>query len=142
MSITVTWLGHATFSLDINGTIVLIDPFLTGNPMASAKAEDLDADFILISHGHHDHVGDAVSIAKRTGAGMISNAEISGWLAEKGIETAHGQHIGGGFHHPFGYVKLTISSPIRVREADDCASRLKAARRERWRQSVRLLNHS
>jgi L-ascorbate metabolism protein UlaG (beta-lactamase superfamily) len=109
MSITVTWLGHATFSLDINGTIVLIDPFLTGNPMASAKAEDLDADFILISHGHHDHVGDAVSIAKRTGAGMISNAEISGWLAEKGIETAHGQHIGGGFHHPFGYVKLTIA---------------------------------
>lgn len=109
MSVTVTWLGHGSFSLDVNGTAVLIDPFLTGNPMASAKADELDADFILVSHGHSDHVADLVDIAKRTGATTISNFEISLWLADQGVENAHGQHIGGGFNHPFGYVKLTIA---------------------------------
>ena len=62
--------------------------------------------FIMVSHGHGDHLGDTVEIAKRTGATVISNAEICTWLRGKGVKT-HGQHLGGGFHHPFGYLKLT-----------------------------------
>jgi L-ascorbate metabolism protein UlaG (beta-lactamase superfamily) len=67
------------------------------------------ADFIIVSHGHGDHVGDTVSIAQRTGATVISNFEISNWLAAQGVENTHAQHIGGGFNYPFGYVKLTIA---------------------------------
>jgi len=109
MSITVTWLGHAAFSLDIDGTAVLIDPFLSDNPVARVSPDEVEADFILVSHGHGDHVGDTVAIAKRTGACTISNAEINRWLTEQGLENLHAQHIGGGYHHPFGHVKLTIA---------------------------------
>ena len=108
MAFKLTWLGHASFALDIDGVKVLVDPFLTGNPLASADAASVQADYILVSHGHGDHIGDTVEIAQRTGATVISNAEISGWLSAKGLKT-HAQHIGGGFHHPFGYVKLTIA---------------------------------
>jgi L-ascorbate metabolism protein UlaG (beta-lactamase superfamily) len=103
-----TWLGHASFALEIDGYKVLLDPFLTGNPKATADPDALEADFILISHGHGDHVGDAVDIAKRTGALVIANNEIAGWFKKQGIE-AHGQHLGGGYNYPFGYVKLTIA---------------------------------
>lgn len=106
MSFTLTWYGHASFGLTVNETKLLLDPFFTGNPVASVKAEDLEADFILISHGHGDHVGDAVEIAERTGAMIISNFEVASWFEEKGIRT-HAQHIGGGYRHPFGYLKLT-----------------------------------
>ena len=109
MAFKVTWLGHASFALDIDGHKVLLDPFLTGNPAASADPETIEADFILLSHGHGDHVGDAVQIAKRTGAQVISNFEICDWLHKQGVENTHAQHIGGGFHYPFGYVKLTIA---------------------------------
>ena len=106
MTIVLTWLGHAAITLAVGGTQLLIDPFLTGNPAASTTQDKVAADFILISHGHGDHVGDSVAIARRTGATVISNAEIAGWFGNQGI-TAHGQHIGGGFQYPFGYVKLT-----------------------------------
>jgi L-ascorbate metabolism protein UlaG (beta-lactamase superfamily) len=106
MSFRLTWFGHAAFGLTIDGSKLLLDPFITDNPAATAKADDLQADFILISHGHSDHVGDAVAIAKRTGAIVISNFEIASWFEAKGFQ-AHGQHIGGGFQHPFGYLKLT-----------------------------------
>jgi L-ascorbate metabolism protein UlaG (beta-lactamase superfamily) len=108
MMFKVTWLGHGSFALDIDGTAVLIDPFLTGNPAASTGADSLKADFILVSHGHGDHVADVESIGKRTGAQVISNFEIANYFEAKGLKT-HGQHIGGGFNHPFGYVKLTIA---------------------------------
>lgn len=108
MSIRLTWYGHATLGLDIDDIKILVDPFFTGNPSASATADSVDADFILVSHGHGDHLGDAIDIAKRTGATVISNAEISGWLAKQGINT-HAQHLGGGYHHTFGYLKLTLA---------------------------------
>jgi L-ascorbate metabolism protein UlaG (beta-lactamase superfamily) len=108
MSTKVTWLGHAALSLETDGFNILVDPFLSGNPIASIVPEKVNADFILLSHGHGDHLGDTVAIAQRTGAVVITNAELSGWLDKQGIRS-HGQHLGGGFHHPFGYLKLTLA---------------------------------
>lgn len=107
--VRITYHSHACFGIDVGGTHLLIDPFLTGNPLADVAAEEVDADYILISHGHGDHVGDAVAIAKRTGAMTISNFEIHDWLLAQGVERAHPLHIGGGFDFPFGRVKLTIA---------------------------------
>jgi len=109
MTIRITWYGHATFGLAINKYKLLIDPFFTGNPTASVSADDVETDYILITHGHGDHIGDAIAIAKRTGALVISNAEIIHWLRNKGLENLHAQHLGGGFQHPFGYLKLTLA---------------------------------
>jgi L-ascorbate metabolism protein UlaG (beta-lactamase superfamily) len=107
MTITHTWLGHATQLLDVNGKKVLVDPFFAGNPAAPMTADQVSPDFILVSHGHGDHVGDAVAIAKRTGALVIANFEIANWFERQGVSNVHAQHIGGGFNHPFGYLKLT-----------------------------------
>ena len=82
MATRVRWLGHSALLVEGGGPKVLIDPFLTGNPKAAATAEEVPADLILISHGHGDHVGDAVAIAKRTGATVASNYEISLWLQQ------------------------------------------------------------
>jgi L-ascorbate metabolism protein UlaG (beta-lactamase superfamily) len=109
MTNTFTWFGHATLGLETGGQRLLIDPFFNGNPTAAAKADEVAADYLLVTHGHGDHVGDAVSIAQRTGATVIANAEISGWMARQGVEKTHAQHIGGGFHYPFGYLKLTLA---------------------------------
>ena len=108
MSTKVTWLGHAALSLETDGFDILVDPFLSGNPIASVAPEKVNADFILLSHGHGDHLGDTVAIAQRTGAVVITNAELSDWLDKQGVRT-HGQHLGGGFQHPFGYLKLTLA---------------------------------
>lgn len=109
MSVKVTWLGHACVMIQADGTSLLVDPFLTGNPLAAARAETVQADYIFVSHGHGDHVGDAVEIAKRTGATVVSNYEIHNWLVAQGVQKAHPQHIGGGFDYPWGRVKLTIA---------------------------------
>ncbi len=109
MSIVLTWLGHAALQLDVEGTSLLIDPFLTGNPAAATTADEVSPDYILISHGHSDHVGDTVAIAKRTGAEVISNFEIVNWLTAQGVEKTHAQHLGGGHTYPFGYLKLTLA---------------------------------
>ncbi len=108
MSTTLTWYGHAAFGLEVAGKKLLVDPFLTDNPAATVKPDEVEADYILISHGHGDHVGDAVAIAKRTGAMVISNFEIAAWFQNQGVE-AHAQHLGGGHQHDFGYLKLTLA---------------------------------
>jgi len=108
MSVTFTWFGHATIGLDVAGKRILVDPFLTDNPSAMAKPETLSPDYIWISHGHGDHTGDALAIAQRCGATVISNFEIASWFESKGV-TTHAQHIGGGHRHPFGYLKLTLA---------------------------------
>ncbi len=108
MSFKFTFYGHAALGLETGGYHILVDPYFSGNPLSAANAETIPADFILITHGHGDHIGDSEAIARRTGATIISNAEISGWLRKKGLKT-HGQHLGGGFHHPFGYLKLTLA---------------------------------
>jgi L-ascorbate metabolism protein UlaG (beta-lactamase superfamily) len=106
MAVTFTFYGHAAIGIDVDGIHVLVDPFLSRNPKAAVSAEEVPADFILVTHGHGDHLGDTVAIAKRTGAEVIANAELCTWLQDKGVRT-HAQHIGGGFNHPFGYLKLT-----------------------------------
>ncbi len=107
MSIKVTWYSHACFLIETDGGKLLIDPFITDNPLSPINADAVDADYILVSHGHGDHLGDTVNIAKRTGAMVISNFEIQNWLLGQGIENVHPQHIGGGFDYPWGRVKLT-----------------------------------
>jgi L-ascorbate metabolism protein UlaG (beta-lactamase superfamily) len=109
MTTKFTWYGHATLGLETGGYKIVVDPFFSGNPAASTSADAVEADFILISHGHGDHVGDGVALAKRTGAMVISNDEIANWFAAQGVEKTHGQHLGGGYKHPFGYLKLTFA---------------------------------
>ncbi len=81
-----TWYGHAALGLETDGYHILVDPYFEGNPAASVKPDRFAADFILISHGHGDHVGDAVEIAKRTGAEVISNFEICAWFEKQGVK--------------------------------------------------------
>jgi L-ascorbate metabolism protein UlaG (beta-lactamase superfamily) len=108
MTTEIIWYGHAAIGIKTAGHFILVDPFLSGNDSASEKPENLSPDFILVTHGHGDHLGDTLSIARRTGATVICNGEIASWLKKQGIKT-HAQQIMGGFQHPFGYVKLTFA---------------------------------
>ncbi len=101
----ITFLGHAGFLLE-GETTILVDPFITGNPVATVKPEDLSADLILVSHGHGDHLGDAVTIAKNCGATIVSVFEIANYCSQQGVQ-AHPMHIGGSNH--FGPVKVKLT---------------------------------
>ena len=107
MATKLTWLGHGCWSIATGETRLLLDPFLNDSPTAPIKAEQAEADFILVSHGHFDHVADLVSIAKRTGATVIANFEICEWAGKQGIEKTEPMNTGGGIHLPFGHVKMT-----------------------------------
>jgi L-ascorbate metabolism protein UlaG (beta-lactamase superfamily) len=114
MSTRVRWLGHAALLLESGGRTVLIDPFLTGNPKAAITADKVPADLILISHGHGDHVGDSIPIAKRTGATVATNYEISEWLGQpkQGLtsDKVRGLQHGGSFVFDQAVrVKLTLA---------------------------------
>lgn len=101
------YFGHSCFSVEIPGATLLFDPFITSNELArSIKIEDIKADYILISHGHFDHVHDAVDLAGRTGATVISNFEIVTWIGGQGVKKVHPMNHGGGFDFPFGRVKF------------------------------------
>ncbi|MGW8264896.1 MAG: metal-dependent hydrolase [Longimicrobiales bacterium] len=101
--------GHSTFTLTTDdNTSVIIDPWFNENPVSDVKAEEIEgADFILCTHGHFDHFADAIPLAKRTGATLVSTFEIVSFAQGQGVQNAHPLHIGGGFHFPFGYVKMT-----------------------------------
>jgi L-ascorbate metabolism protein UlaG (beta-lactamase superfamily) len=105
MTMEVQFLGHACFTLSDGDTTVLIDPFLTGNPKAAIAAEDVPATTILLTHGHGDHYGDTVAIAKRTGATAVAITEIAGELAEEGVD-ARDSNLGGTEKFDWGTVKL------------------------------------
>ncbi len=107
MSIKVTWFGHSAFALEVGGRSVVIDPFLSGNPLAPVTHDQLSAEIILLSHGHGDHLGDTVALAQRTGATVVSNVEIVSWLRGKGVDNAAGQNLGGAADYEFVTVKLT-----------------------------------
>lgn len=108
MSFKLTWYGHASLGLETGGYHLLIDPYFSENPAATPGADEVKADYILLSHGHFDHVSDVITIAQRTGAQVITNFEIANWLSERGINT-HAQYIGGGHRHPFGHLKFTLA---------------------------------
>jgi L-ascorbate metabolism protein UlaG (beta-lactamase superfamily) len=105
MAVEIRFLGHACFQLTDGATNVVIDPFLTGNPKAAISAEDVAADAILLTHGHGDHVGDTVAIAKRTGAVAVAITELGGELSEEGIEV-QAPNLGGTVRFDWGWVKL------------------------------------
>jgi L-ascorbate metabolism protein UlaG (beta-lactamase superfamily) len=108
---TITWFGHNCWSIETAGKTVLLDPFLDESPVAPVKAADVRADFVLVSHGHFDHIADAAAIAKRTGATVLANFEVSEWLKTKGVaeDQVIGMNPGGGIQQPFGHVKFTIA---------------------------------
>jgi L-ascorbate metabolism protein UlaG (beta-lactamase superfamily) len=108
---TITWLGHNAWSIESGGNTLLLDPYLNDSPTSPVKADDVKADFILLSHGHEDHVGDTIDIAKRTGASVIANFEVTQWLQKKGVaeDKLVAMNPGGGSQQPFGHVKFTIA---------------------------------
>lgn len=110
MPCELTWLGHASWQLKTGKHTILVDPFLDDSPTAPLKAKDVAADFILVSHGHFDHIADAAKIANRTGATVVSNYEITTWLAKNhGVQNVVGGNLGGSAKLPFGRVKLTLA---------------------------------
>lgn len=106
----ITYYGHSCFVVETAGRKLLFDPFITPNDLAkSVDVDAIEADYILISHGHIDHVADAAAIAKRTGAKVISNFEIVEWLAGQGVKNGHGMNLGGGYDFDFGRVKYVTA---------------------------------
>jgi L-ascorbate metabolism protein UlaG (beta-lactamase superfamily) len=103
----IQFLGHAAFALEHDGKTVLVDPFLTGNPKAAATADEVAADAIFLTHGHSDHIGDTVDIAKRTGATVVAIVELAGELSESGVENVIDPNIGGTVDLGWVSVRLT-----------------------------------
>ena len=102
----ISYLGHSCFEIRVGGKSLVFDPFIRPNPMASAiRVEDLRPDYMLLSHGHIDHIADAEEIAKASGCTVISSWEISNWLGAKGIEKRHPMNTGGHWMFDFGKVK-------------------------------------
>ncbi len=106
--ISATWHGHGCYLFDFDGTKVIIDPFLSDSPTADIGPDEVEADFILLTHGHGDHVGDTEAIARRTGAVIVAPNELAVYFGAKGLEN-HPMYIGGGWDFPFGRVQLTIA---------------------------------
>ncbi|GGM97123.1 UPF0173 metal-dependent hydrolase [Dyadobacter beijingensis] len=105
-----TYYGHSAFSVDIKGITLLFDPFISGNGLAEAiQVDELHADYIIISHGHFDHILDAVSIAKRTTATVIANFEITTWFGNQGIANVHTLNPGGKSRFDFGVVRCFLA---------------------------------
>jgi L-ascorbate metabolism protein UlaG (beta-lactamase superfamily) len=102
----IRFLGHAAFELKDGATSVLVDPFLTGNPKAALAADELNPNAILLTHGHADHLGDTVSIAKRTGAEVVAIVELAGELTAEGLQNVHDPNLGGTVQLDWGWVRL------------------------------------
>jgi L-ascorbate metabolism protein UlaG (beta-lactamase superfamily) len=106
MAVDIRFLGQSCFELKAGGATVLTDPFLTGNPKAAATADEVSADVILLTHGHGDHLGDTVPIAKRTGATVVAIVELAAEIAGAGVEDVRDPNFGGTVSFDWGWVKL------------------------------------
>ncbi len=105
-----TYYGHSCFSVTIKGKNILFDPFITYNELAKdIDLESIEADYIFLSHGHSDHIADAIAIATRTGCKVVSNWEIHEWLNRQGISNTHPMNTGGKWHFDFGTVKCVVA---------------------------------
>ncbi len=103
------YFSHSAFQLTTdNGKVILIDPFLDDNPTSPVKSKDVNADYIILTHAHSDHLGDAFKIAGRSGSMFICVNELANYCSSKGFK-AHNMHIGGGYNFDFGRVKFTIA---------------------------------
>ena len=107
MSVKLMFYGHSCWEIRAGDTSILIDPFLTGNPLAAVTADALTPDYIIVTHGHGDHVGDALTITQRSQAIVIAPVEVARYLQRQGCDTLVDLNIGGGDDFPFGRVKLT-----------------------------------
>lgn len=106
----VTYFGHSCFLVEVHGKKLLFDPFITENPLASSiKLKDIQADYILVSHGHWDHIADLKELAALTGAKVISNYEISSWAEKQGVTNTHAMNTGGHWIFEFGKVKCVLA---------------------------------
>src|SRR5215210_769272 len=106
MAVEIRYLGHAAVELKSGGTTVLVDPFITGNPKAAVEASELEPTHIFLTHGHQDHYGDTVEIAKRTGATVVAITEVAGEIGEEGVENVFDPNLGGTVEFDWGWVKL------------------------------------
>lgn len=107
MPLKITYLGHSGFALESDGNTILVDPFLTGNDMATARPEDFEPSTIILSHAHNDHVGDTLDIAKRSGSTVIATFELGTWLQQQGVENAVPANHGGTVQFEGGSTKFT-----------------------------------
>ena len=106
----ITYYGHSCFAVETGGKTLLFDPFITPNDLAkSIEIDSIKADYILVTHGHFDHIFDAAAIAKKTGATVVANFEVATWLGQQGVEKAHPMNHGGGFDFDFGRVKFVAA---------------------------------
>lgn len=112
----VTFHGHSCFLVETSRARLLIDPYLTGNPHARVQPADIKCDFILVSHGHEDHSGDALALAQKNGATIVANYEIAEYFGAQGAKV-HGMNPGGGYDFPFGRIKLTLAHHTSSLEA-------------------------
>lgn len=101
----VQFLGHSCISITAGSTRIIIDPYLTGNPLAAAKPDELEADYILLTHAHHDHISDAPALAVRTGATVVATFELAAYMEGKGART-HAMNLGGSYRFDFGTVQM------------------------------------
>ena len=104
----ITYLGHSAFYVETEKGKIIIDPFLSGNPKAKKDPKDVKVDYVLLTHGHGDHLGDSIDIAKSNNATIIAPNELAIYCSNKGAQV-HPMHIGGAHEFPFGKVKLTIA---------------------------------